>query len=43
VSGQRHNYWACHDKNCQRLACLAFKEGYALGYSEGVADAAAGS
>lgn len=32
---ERHDYHACRDKDCQRVACQAWKEGLAEGYEEG--------
>lgn len=32
---ERHDYHACRDKDCARIACQAWKEGLAEGYEEG--------
>ena len=40
-SRPQHRYETCHDDNCQRITCRAFKEGYANGYEAAAAAAAA--
>lgn len=32
---QKHTYASCRDKECRRLACVAYKEGYRDGYEDG--------
>jgi hypothetical protein len=36
---QKHRYTTCHDADCPRLACIAYKQGYEDGYAAGVAAA----
>jgi transcription elongation factor Elf1 len=35
AASQAHLYEACRDKDCQRVACRAYKEGREEGYQEG--------
>jgi hypothetical protein len=38
---QPHRYTSCKDKDCQRVACLAYREGYRDGYDDGFPDGVA--
>ena len=38
----RHEYQACRDEDCTRLACGAFREGHAQGFADGMQAAEAG-
>jgi hypothetical protein len=33
----RHDYWSCRDRECQRLACEAYRSGYDDGYRDAAA------
>lgn len=37
----KHRYTTCHDADCQRTACIAYKIGYQTGYQEGREEAEA--
>jgi hypothetical protein len=37
---QKHNYRTCRDVDCQRQACVAYKEGFDDGFEAGRDDAA---
>jgi hypothetical protein len=37
----KHLYQACHDEDCERIPCEAFREGRAEGYQNGHADGSA--
>jgi hypothetical protein len=34
--GQQHDYATCRDKDCQRVACDAYKAGYDDGFGDGL-------
>ena len=33
---QKHRYTTCHDEDCPRIPCQAYKLGYEQGYAAGV-------
>jgi len=33
---QQHDYSTCRDKDCQRVACEAYKSGYDDGFQDGM-------
>ena len=33
-----HRYESCRDKECERIPCRAFREGYGEGYDDGFPD-----
>lgn len=35
--GKPHRYTSCRDRDCERLPCLAYREGYAEGWADGYA------
>ena len=37
MANQKHHYRTCRDADCERLPCVAYREGY----DDGVADALA--
>jgi len=40
MAQDKHYYRTCRDADCQRLPCVAYKEGYADGYADATAAAA---
>jgi hypothetical protein len=36
--GQAHRYTSCRDRDCERLPCLAYREGYSDGHEDGWAE-----
>lgn len=39
MAKQQHHYRTCRDEDCQRQACMAYKEGFEDGFEAGMAAA----
>jgi len=38
MTTDRHRYQSCRDRDCERAACMAWREGRQEGYEDGHAD-----